>query len=54
VKIRGEMQYLWRAAAQDGEVVDVFVQADTDNKVAKRLFRRLAQVPRRGAAQDPD
>jgi transposase-like protein len=26
-KINGKQQYLWRAVAQDGEVVDVYLQA---------------------------
>ena len=41
VKIQGKQQYLWRAVDQDGEVVDVFVQARRDSKAAKRFFRRL-------------
>ena len=27
VKIRGQQKYLWRAADQDGEVIDVFLQS---------------------------
>ena len=30
VKIDGQQQYLWRAVDQDGEVVDVFLQARRD------------------------
>ncbi len=30
VKIRGQQKYLWRAVDQDGEVVDVFLQARRD------------------------
>ena len=41
VKIQGEMQYLWRAVDQDGEVVEVLVQARRDSKAAKRFFGRL-------------
>jgi len=41
VKIQGKQQYLWRAVDQDGEVVDVFLQACRDGKAAKRLFRRF-------------
>ena len=41
VKIRGKQQYLWRAVDQDGEVVDVFLQARRDGKAAKRFFKRL-------------
>jgi len=41
VKIGGKQQYLWRAVDQDGEVVDVFLQARRDGAAAKRFFRRL-------------
>jgi len=41
VKIHGQQQYLWRAVDQDGEVVDVFLQARRDAAAAKRFFRRL-------------
>ncbi len=41
VKIQGQQQYLWRAVDQDGEVVDVFLQARRDGKAAKRFFKRL-------------
>jgi putative transposase len=41
VKIQGKQQYLWRAVDQDGEVVDVFLQARSDGKAAERFFRRL-------------
>ena len=42
VKIGGkQQQYLWRAVDQDGEVVDVFLQARRDGKAAKRFFKRL-------------
>ena len=33
--------YLWRAVDQDGEVVDVFLQARRDGAAAKRFFKRL-------------
>jgi putative transposase len=32
---------LWRAVAQDGEVVDVFLQKRRDGKAAKHFFKRL-------------
>jgi putative transposase len=32
---------LWRAVDQDGEVVDVYLQAKRDGVAAKRFFRRL-------------
>jgi putative transposase len=41
VKINGKQHYLWRAVDQDGEVVDVFLQAKRDGSAAKRFFRRL-------------
>lgn len=37
----GKQQYLWRAVDQDGEVVDVFLQARRDGAAAKRFFKRL-------------
>ena len=41
VKIGGKQQYLWRAVDQDGEVIDVFLQARRDGAAAKRFFKRL-------------
>jgi putative transposase len=41
VKINGRQYYLWRAVDQDGEVVDVYLQAKRDGAAAKRFFRRL-------------
>jgi len=41
VKINGKQYYLWRAVDQDGEVVDVYLQAKRDGAAAKRFFRRL-------------
>jgi putative transposase len=41
VKINGKQHYLWRAVDQDGDVVDVFLQAKRDGAAAKRFFRRL-------------
>lgn len=41
VKINGIQHYLWRAVDQDGEVVDVFLQARRDGATAKRFFKRL-------------
>ena len=40
VNINGRRHYLWRAVDQDGEVVDIFLQARRDGAVAKRFFRR--------------
>jgi putative transposase len=41
VKIKGKQHYLWRAVDQDGEVVDVYLQAKRNGAAAKRFFRRL-------------
>jgi len=41
VKINGKQHYLWRAVDQDGEVVDVFLQARRDGAAAKRFFKRI-------------
>jgi putative transposase len=41
VKINGKQHYLWRAVDQDGEVVDVFLQARRNGAAAKRFFKRL-------------
>jgi transposase-like protein len=41
VKINGKQHYLWRAVGQDGEVVDVFLQARREGPAAKRFFKRL-------------
>jgi putative transposase len=54
VKIAGQRHYLWRAVDQDGEVVDVYLQARRDAEAAKRFFRRLlsgltARVPGRSS-----
>jgi putative transposase len=41
VKINGKQHSLWRAVDQDGEVVDVYLQARRDGAAAKRFFKRL-------------
>ena len=41
IQINGKQDYLWRAVDQDGEVVDVYLQAKRDGAAAKRFFRRL-------------
>jgi putative transposase len=41
IQINGKQHYLWRAVDQDGEVVDVFLQAKRDGIAAKRFFKRL-------------
>jgi putative transposase len=44
VNINGKQHYLWRAVDQDGEVVDVYLQAKRNGKAAKRFFRRLLKA----------
>ena len=41
IKINDKQHYLWRAVDQDGEVVDVYLQAKRDGAVAKHFFNRL-------------
>ena len=41
VAMDGKPMYLWRAIDQNGEVLDIFVQAKRDKKAALRLMRRL-------------
>src|SRR6202012_20993 len=41
VRIRGKLQYLWRAVDQDGHVLDILVQSRRNAKAAKRFFRKL-------------
>ena len=44
VKINGKRHFLWRAVDQDGEVVDVYLQAKRDAATAKRFFKRLLRI----------
>ena len=46
VRINGKQNYLWRAVDQDGEVVDVYLQANRDGAAANRFFRRLLRSHR--------
>ncbi|MGW1553424.1 IS6 family transposase [Streptomyces sp. NPDC002346] len=50
LKANGERRYLWRAVDQDGDVLDIMVQAKRDAKAAKRflakLMRKQHRVPR--------
>ncbi len=41
ITIQGERHYLWRAADQDGDTIDILVQRRRNKKVAERFFRRL-------------
>jgi transposase-like protein/predicted transcriptional regulator len=51
VNIHGRLQYLWRAADQDGDVIDILVQPRRDRRAAERFFRKLLKgqgcAPRR-------
>ncbi len=50
IRINGATHYLWRAVDQDGEVLDILVQARRDKWSATRFLRKLlkglAYVPR--------
>ena len=54
VKIGDKKHYLWRAIDQDGEVVDVYLQAKRDGDTAKRFFMRLLRSYQGGAQEDRD
>ena len=41
IQINVKQHYLWRAVDQDGEVVDVYLQAKRDGAAAMRFFKRL-------------
>jgi putative transposase len=41
VTIQGQRQYLWRAVDQDGDVIDILVQARRNRRAAERFFRKL-------------
>jgi putative transposase len=47
VTIAGRRHKLWRAVDQDGDVVDVYLQARRNAEAAKRLPRRLLRSHRR-------
>jgi len=49
LRINGQLQYLWRAIDQDGEVIDILVQPRRDRRAAERFFRRLL----RGQGREP-
>jgi putative transposase len=50
LRIAGKLQYLWRAADQDGEVLDILVQPRRNKQAAKKFFCKLLKglryVPR--------
>jgi len=45
IQISGKQHSLWRAVDQDGEVVDVYLQARRNGAAAKRFFKRLLRNP---------
>src|SRR5215510_8774590 len=49
IRINGRQQYLWRAVDQDGDVIDILVQPQRDQRAAERFFRRLL----RGQGAEP-
>ena len=46
VSIAGRQMYLWRAVDDEGEVLDILVQARRDKDAALRLMRKLLKTPR--------
>jgi len=44
IKIRGKLNYLWRAVDQDGDTIDILVQKRRNKLAAKRFFRKLLKV----------
>ena len=46
VSIAGRQMYLWRAVDDEGEVLDVLVQARRDKDAALRLMRKLLKNQR--------
>jgi putative transposase len=48
LRINGQLQYLWRAIDQDGDVIDILAPR-RDRRAAERFFRRLL----RGQGQQP-
>jgi putative transposase len=49
LKINGELQYIWRAVDQDGDVIDILVQSRLDQHAAERFLQRLL----RGEGKEP-
>jgi len=41
IKINSQLHYLWRAADQDDDVLDILVQSRRDKEAAKKFFRKL-------------
>jgi putative transposase len=43
IRVRGVLDYLWRAVDQHGVVLNILVQEKRDGAAAKRFFKRLLQ-----------
>jgi transposase-like protein len=43
IRIRGTIQYLWRAVDQNGHVVDILVQKRRDRAAAERFLSASAE-----------
>ncbi len=49
LKINGQQKYLWRAVDQEGQVLDILVQAKRNKVAAERFFKKVL----RGTCQAP-
>ena len=49
LKIDGQQKYLWRAVDQEGQVLDILVQAKRNKLAAARFFKKVL----RGTCQSP-
>ena len=54
VRVNGRQHYLWRAVDQNGEVIDVYLQARRDGAAAKRFFQKAIEEPRPRAQKNRD
>lgn len=50
-KISGRRMWLWRAANDEGEVVDMLVQKCRNTRAARRLLRRMPEASRRSSKE---
>lgn len=46
IKINGQLNYLWRAVDQDGDVIDIYIQKRRNALAAKHFFNRLMKKHR--------
>ena len=47
VKVAGRWRYVYRAIDQHGQIIDVYVSARRDTRVARRFFATALARPRR-------